>query len=85
MRFWNSVPMFSGIFLHEILSQFRLFSTCSLWYNALLIIGRCLTEIQTLLNKYYINKLMVKYAKPIQKRKTKKREQLKNIESMKYL
>ena len=39
MKFRNSVPMFSGIFLHEILSQF---STCSLWYNALLVIRRCL-------------------------------------------
>ena len=34
MRFWNSETKFSGIFLHEILSQFK---TCSLWYNVLLI------------------------------------------------
>ena len=34
---------------------------------------------------YFINKLIVKYAKHIQKRKTKKREQLKNIELMKSL
>ena len=39
MRFWNSEPMFSGVFPHEILSQF---STCSLWCNALLVIRRCL-------------------------------------------
>ena len=32
---------------------------------------------------YFINKLIVKYAKHMQERKTKKREQLKNIESMK--
>ena len=31
---------------------------------------------------YFINKLIVKFAKHVQK-KTKKREQLKNIESMK--
>ena len=35
------------------------------------------------LKPYFINKLIGKYAKRIQKRKTKKREQLKNIESMK--
>ena len=32
---------------------------------------------------YFINNLIVKYAKNIEKIKTKKREQLKNIESMK--
>ena len=80
MSFWNSEPMFSGIFLHEILSQF---STCSLWYNALLVIRQCLKFDRNSNPKYFINKLIVKYAKHIQKRKTKKREQLKNIESMK--
>ena len=34
---------------------------------------------------YFIDKLVVKYAKHIQKRKTKKKEQLKNIQSMKSL
>ena len=72
MRFWNSEPKFSGIFLHEILSQF---STCSLWYNALLVIRRCL--------KFDRNSnptKIVKYAKHIQK---KRQRTAKNIESMK--
>ena len=65
MRFWNSEPKFSGIFLHEILSQF---STCSLWYNALLVIRRCL--------KFDRNSnptKIVKSAKHIQKKDKKKR------------
>ena len=75
IRFWNSEPMFSGIFLHEILSQF---STCSLWYNALLVIRRCL-KFDRNSNPYFISKLIVKYAK----KKDKEKRTAKKIESMK--
>ena len=58
----------------KFLSQF---STCSLWYNALLVIRRCVK-----LDRSSDPTKIVKSAKHIQK-KTKRREQIKNIESMK--
>ena len=61
MRFWNSEPMFSGIFLHKVLSQF---STCSLWYSALLVIRRCVK-----LDRSSDPTKIVKSAKHIQKKR----------------
>ena len=69
MRFCNSEPKFSEIFLHEILSQFN---TCSLWYNALLIVWRFLK-----FDRNSNPKLIVKYAKDIQKKKNKEKRRAK--------
>ena len=83
MRFWKSEPKFSGIIPHEILSQFNTCSDVHCGYVVQCVISLAILKVWQKFKPYFINKLIVEYAKHIQKRKTKKREQLKNIESMK--